>query len=146
MNGAPPLPPTVRRLFVLAVWLAGGSGIPYAVLRYLWPRRDPFAVVNHPWQPHLQHLHVLVVPLAVFALGAVWAAHVRTAHQGQAVRRTSGLAAGCLAVVMIASGVAIQVLAHPAARTAAGWVHTAASLAWLIALVIHLHERRRTPP
>ncbi len=138
-------PQAVRRLLALGVWLAGGSGGIYGAVRYLWPREDPFAVVNHPWQPHLQHLHVLVVPVAVFALGAVWAAHVLPARAAGEARRASGSAAWWLGAMMIASGVAIQVLALPAARVAAGWVHTGASLAWLSVLLLHRRPPPRTP-
>lgn len=146
MNKSPRPAPPVRRLFTLAAWLAGGSGVAYGVLRYLWPRDDPFALVNHPWQPHLQHLHVLVAPLAVFALGAVWVAHVRPARAAEAARRGSGAVAWWLAVVMVASGALIQVLTDSVARAAAGWVHTAASLAWLSALLLHCRRDRQTPP
>jgi len=145
MNEPSHPPQAVRRPLAAAVWLAAGSGVAYGALRYLWPREDPFAVVNHPWQPHLQHLHVLVVPLAVFALGAVWAAHVLPASTAGEARRASGTAAWWLGVVMIASGVLIQVLAQPAARAAAGWVHTAAALAWLSVLLVHRRRPPRTP-
>jgi len=139
-------PRAVQRLFRFAVGLAASTGVGYGVLRYLWPREDAFAVVNHPWQPHLQHLHVLVVPLTVFALGALWAAHVLPARAAGEARRRSGTAAWWLGALMIASGVAIQVLASPLGRAAAGWVHTAASLAWLTAVLLHLRQPPRTPP
>lgn len=146
MNELPKPPPPVRRLFTLAAWLVGGSGVAYGVLRYLWPRSDPFALVNHPWQPHLQHLHVLVAPLAVFALGAVWVAHVRVARGCSPAGRRSGTVTWWLAVVMVASGGLIQVLTDAAARAAAGWLHTGASLAWLSALLLHCRRDRQTPP
>ncbi len=146
MNEAPHPPPPVRRLLALASWLAGGTGVAYGALRYLWPKEDPFAVVNHPWQPHLQHLHVMVVPLAVFALGAMWVSHVRPARVLPEARRASGAVAWWLAAVMVASGVLIQVLVHREARAVAGWVHTAASLAFLTLLLLHLRQGPRTPP
>jgi hypothetical protein len=31
-------------------------------MRCLAEPADEWAVVNHPWQPHLQHLHVLAAP------------------------------------------------------------------------------------
>lgn len=140
------MPSDVRRLLFVGAWLAGGTGCAYGVLRYLWPREDPFAVVNHPWQGPLQHLHVLTVPLLVFALGAVWVAHIRNAAERNDRGQASGVATCWLAVAMVASGVLIQLLGHPGARAAAGWVHAATSVAWLMTLVLHLRWRGRTPP
>ena len=45
-------------------------------MRYLMEPTDLFSVVNHPWQPTLQHLHVLVAPLMVFAVGLIWKKHI----------------------------------------------------------------------
>lgn len=146
MNDSCHPPPAVHRLFALAVWLAGGTGVAYAVLRYLWPKDDPFAVVNHPWQPHFQHLHVLVVPLAVFTLGAMWVAHILPARGQQVSGRGSGFLAWWLAGVVVLSGVLVQVLVDPGARVVTGWVHTGASLAWLVMLLVHRRRRGRTPP
>ena len=36
-------------------------------MRYFARSEDPFAIANHPWQPTLQHAHVLVAPLLVFS-------------------------------------------------------------------------------
>jgi len=47
--------------------LVAGTGVVYAGMRYLLAPADPFAVVNHPLPPTIQHLHVLVAPLLVFA-------------------------------------------------------------------------------
>ena len=46
----------------LSTLLVGITGVIYAIMRYLMEPTDPFSVVNHPWQPTLQHLHVLVAP------------------------------------------------------------------------------------
>ena len=43
--------------------LVGGTGLVYAWMLYLVKPTDPYAVVNHPWQPQTQHLHILVAPL-----------------------------------------------------------------------------------
>ncbi|MEP0773681.1 MAG: hypothetical protein HRF46_04885 [Acidobacteriota bacterium] len=138
-------PPPVRRLLGVASGLVGGSGLAYGVLRYLWPPGDPDAVVNHPWQPHLQHFHVLLAPLLAFALGAVWVAHVWPARR-QPERAVSGVLAWWLAVVMVLSGVLVQVVAHPTWRALAGWGHTGAGVAWLLTLLLHRRRRERTPP
>ena len=66
-----------ERLFLhVANGLVGGTGLVYAAMRYLMNPTDEWSVVNHPWQPHVQHLHVLVAPLLVFAAGLIWSRHV----------------------------------------------------------------------
>ena len=63
-------------LFHLINLAVCGTGLVYAWMRYLVEPVDEWAVVNHPWQPHMQHLHVLLAPLLVFAVGLIWSAHV----------------------------------------------------------------------
>ena len=48
--------------------LVGGTGIAYALFRYVLKPDDPFASA-HPCQAPAQHAHVVVAPLLVFALG-----------------------------------------------------------------------------
>jgi hypothetical protein len=117
--------------------LVAGSGIVYAVMRYLLEPVDEWAVVNHPWQPQLQHLHVLAAPLLVFAVGLIWGRHVlqrlRNGRQG----RFSGVGLLVGFVPMAASGYLIQVATHPGWRS--GWIgiHLAASALWLAAFAVH---------
>lgn len=117
----------------------------YGVLCYAWPRADPYAVINHPWQPYLQHLHVLLAPLLVFALGAMWVAHVWPARQ-QRKRAPSGVLTWWLAGVMVLSGVLVQVVANPTGRAIAGWVHAGTGLAWLLTLLLHRRRSYERPP
>jgi len=124
--------------------LVGGTGLVYAWMRYVAEADDPFAVVNHPWQPAVQHAHVLVAPLLVFAVGMVWTGHAwhhyrsRTAH-----RRRTGLSLGLLFLPMAASGYALQVCADERWRLAWVWCHGLASALWVVATAAHLLGRRR---
>ena len=54
----------------LANLAVSGTGLVYAWMRYLAEPVDEWAIVNHPWQPHTQHLHILTAPLLVFAVQA----------------------------------------------------------------------------
>ena len=49
----------------VATILVGGGGLVYAWMRYFVRPDDPFAVVNHPWQPavHSQDRHQHAVAL-----------------------------------------------------------------------------------
>ncbi|HSL83715.1 MAG TPA: hypothetical protein VLF66_13150, partial [Thermoanaerobaculia bacterium] len=76
----------------LSTVLVAGTGVVYAAMRYLMEPTDPFAVVNHPLQPTVQHLHVLVAPLLVFGVGLIWREHVwKHFRNGVRSGRRSGL-------------------------------------------------------
>lgn len=127
--------------------LVAGTGAVYAWMRYALERTDPFAVVNHPLQPDVQHAHVLAAPLLVFASGLVWSTHVwPRVRSGFASRRASGLALAAALLPMIASGYAIQVAADEAWRTAWIWVHVASSALWILAYGAHQLQRRARVP
>lgn len=131
----------------LAAILVGGTGILYAVVRYLWRNEDPFALVNRPWQVHLQHLHVITAPLLVFAFGLAWRIHAwaRWRHRTGG-RRISGVVVATAAPPMILSGVLIQTATSAARRRRWVLVHLATSLVWLSAYVIQVVWRRIQAP
>ena len=71
--------------------LVGGTGLVYAWMVFLAKPADPYAVVNHPLQPQMQHLHILLAPLLVFTAGLVWRRHVWSQwKRGIEDRRRSG--------------------------------------------------------
>jgi hypothetical protein len=126
-----------RALLHVANGVVGITGVVYAVMRYLMQPSDDWSVVNHPWQPHLQHLHVLAAPLLVFAVGLVWTRHVAAQLRSGSGGRTSGLGLMAGFVPMAVSGYLIQV-------TVAEWwrglwvaVHIASSLLWISAFASH---------
>jgi hypothetical protein len=122
-----------------AALLVGGSGLVYAWMRYLCEPRDEFALVNHPWQPLLQHLHVLAAPLLVFAVAALWAEHVwRRVRSGYPRQRPTGLVLFVLFFPMVFSGGWVQVAEGELARTAAVWTHALGGTLWCAAYAVHL--------
>ena len=122
----------------LANALVGGTGLVYAWMRYLAEPADEFAVVNHPWQPDVQHLHVLTAPLLVFATGLIWADHVwKRVRSGFKPRRRLGLGLVSLLVPMIASGYLLQVAVEEGTRAFWGWTHLVTSLGWIALYAAH---------
>lgn len=122
----------------VATLLVGGGGLIYVWMRYFVRPDDPFAVVNHPWQPAVQHLHVLAAPLLVFAIGLIWKAHVWPGVRLRvAARRGSGLALFATAAPMIASGYLLQTATVPSWRKAWLAIHLVASALWLGGYVVH---------
>jgi hypothetical protein len=127
----------------LSSLLVGGTGLIYAWMRYALEPADPYAVVNHPLERDVQHLHVLTAPLLVFAVALVWQRHVwARVRSGFAPRRPSGLTLAASFAPMVASGYLLQTAEAPAWRTAWLWLHLASSALWLLALGVHLLSPR----
>jgi hypothetical protein len=122
----------------LATVLVAATGAVYAVMRYLMAPSDPYAVVNHPLQPSVQHLHVLAAPFLVFGAGLIWREHVWK-HYRQGVRsgRRSGVWMLPTLLPMVVSGYLIQTTVSDGWRTAWIAVHLAASALWLAGYAGH---------
>lgn len=157
----PPRPPAARRegvpLTRVEAWmihisnlLVGCTGLVYAWMIYLVKPDDPYAVVNHPWQPAVQHLHVLAAPLLVFAAGLIWRRHVWGSwRSGVTRRRRSGVGMALALVPMIASGYLLQTAVESRWRTIWVAVHLTTSALWISAYLIHQFLplwRRLYPP
>ncbi|MBW8876000.1 MAG: hypothetical protein JF614_13620 [Acidobacteria bacterium] len=121
-----------------ATLLVGGTGLIYAWMRYLLHPADPYAVVNHSLQPTVQHLHILVAPLLVFAGGMVWHRHAWTHwRRGVERRRQSGGSLILTLVPMVVSGYLIQTAVDGGWRRTWVIVHLAASGLWLAGYLAH---------
>ena len=124
-------------LFHLANLAVAGTGLIYAWMRYLVEPADEWAVVNHPWQPHLQHLHVLAAPLLVFVLGVIWSAHVIAKLKNGSKNRVVGIGLTTLFLPMALSGYLLQVAVSPNWRATWVGVHVVSSLLWVAAFAVH---------
>ena len=134
-------------LLHIATLLVGGGGLVYAWMRYFARPDDPFAVVNHPWQPAAQHLHVVVAPLLVFALGLIFRAHAWAGVRLQvAARRRSGWSLLATAAPMIASGYLLQTATAPGWRQVWLAIHLVASALWLGGYLVHQVSSRPVRP
>ena len=122
----------------LSSLLVGGTGLIYAWMVYLAKPADPYAVVNHPLQPMLQHLHILVAPLLVFAAGLVWHRHALSQwRKGVGRRRRSGGSLILTLIPMVISGYLIQTAVEPHWRRIWVIVHLVASGFWLAGYLAH---------
>lgn len=127
------------------LWV-GGTGIVYGVMRYFMESSDPYAVANHPWQPHLQHLHILTAPALVFFFGVFWIAHAMPyKNSNEQEGRKTGLSMIYLAFPMILSGYLLQVSAEEIWRNLWIVLHISTSLLWITAFLLHwiIHVRLR---
>ena len=94
-----------RWLFDISNLLVGGTGVVYGIMKYLMDPVDEWSVVNHPWQPDFQHLHVLVAPALVFAVALFWKGHVFEKLSNSSKRgRLTGLVLTVQFVPVVVSG------------------------------------------
>jgi hypothetical protein len=122
----------------LSTLLVGGTGLVYAWMVYLVRPTDPYAVVNHPLQPQVQHWHVLTAPMLVFAVGLIWHRHVwshwrRNPQNG----KKSGRGMVLTLVPMVVSGYLIQTAVDGGWRKTWVIVHLLASALWLAGYLAH---------
>lgn len=130
-----------------ALWITAAATT-LTGLGYLWPKyfiepSDPWAVINHPWQPVALKAHIIVAPLFVFVLGAVVLKHAVTLlAAGGAGRRPSGVVLLGFLVPMMLSGYLIQVLTNETAVKVTALIHIGTSLAFTAGLALHAVRER----
>lgn len=127
-------------------WLFGASqallavtGVVYFVMKYMIETDDPFAVINHPWQPFFLNAHVLAAPLGLVLFGVVFRSHVLMQLRSSiAGRRRSGWISLVSFGLMALSGYLLQVVASPALLRATLVVHVATSIVFILGYATHL--------
>ena len=114
------------------------SGVIYLWMEYFMATDDPFAIVNHPWQPAMLSLHVLAAPVLTFIVGLIVSSHVRKklAGGGRANRR-SGLMAVITFPTMVLSGYALQAFTNPTLIKVALALHLVSSAIFALGYVAH---------
>jgi hypothetical protein len=115
------------------------SGLAYFWMKYLIRIDDPFAVVNHPWQSSMLHLHVLVSPAFVFVFGVVLSSHIlKKLRTFRPPNRKSGILILGAFIGMLSSGYLLQVIADEFWLRAMVIVHVGAGTLFSIAYAVHL--------
>lgn len=124
---------------LLANFLTVITGLVYAWMIYLLKPVNEWDIFNHPWQKQVQALHILVVPLLLFAIGIIWKKHIqeRLFRRGQA-RKFSGWLLILILFPMVFSGYLLQVSTEDLWRTIHGQVHLWTSLAWSLMFIVHI--------
>lgn len=116
------------------------TGFAYFWMKYLLDSADPFAVVNHPWQSAMLHLHVLASPLLVLVFGLILNSHIlrKLGATRVVANRKSGLLSLGLFVTMLASGYLLQVVTTDLALRTLVVVHVASSMVFCATYTAHL--------
>jgi hypothetical protein len=115
------------------------TGVAYFWMKNFVTSPDPFAVVNHPWEATMLHLHVLTSPAFVLIFGIILNSHIiRKLGASKMPNRRSGLSSLLLFATMLGSGYLLQVGTDPAWLRALVAIHIGAGAAFSITYVIHL--------
>lgn len=126
------------------------TGIVFAVMKYGMKSNDPFSVVNHPLQPYMLAIHVVIAPVAVFALGWAFGNHMWPAFRNPAEKkRPSGVWSMLSVAPMVLSGYLLQVSTAEELRKAMAVAHWVTSAFFVVAFTIHVvlrqHKNRESP-
>ena len=114
------------------------TGVAYFWMKWMMPTDDPFAVVNHPLQPLMLHLHVLTAPAFLIVFGIIFNSHIGRKIGKNVPNRRSGLLSLVTMAIMTASGYLLQTLTDPAFHQVALVAHLASGGLFAVAYTVHL--------
>jgi hypothetical protein len=131
--------PWERWSFNVVALTVSVSGFAYLWMKYFVQPIDPFAVVNHPWQSAILHLHVLASPPFVLLFGVILNSHIMRKLRATGIpNRRSGLLSLSTFVTMIASGYLLQVSMTEAWLRALVIIHITSGAVFTLAYAVHL--------
>ena len=136
-------------LVLTSAVVATVTGVVLGWMKYLLEPTDPWAVINHPWEPWVLKAHILAVPVLVFAVGMVAIDHIWK-HYRAGVRsgRRSGILTMTVFAPMAVSGYLVQSVTAPLLLTVVVSVHLATGGLFAVGLALHAREflKRRGGP
>lgn len=131
--------PWERWTFSILAVAVSATGFAYGWMKYFLEPLDPFAVVNHPWQSAMLHLHVLASPPFVMVFGMILNSHIMKKLRATKIpNRQSGLASLGTFAAMIASGYLLQVVSAEVWLQALVVLHVASGGVFTAAYGTHL--------
>ncbi len=126
------------RLSHISTLLVTLSGLAYLWMKYAMETDDPFSIVNHPWQPAMLSLHVLVAPVLVFVVGLMVQSHIqKKLRSSVSSNRSSGILSMATLPVMIVSGYMLQVVTAPLLASITLGMHLVSSSIFVITYATH---------
>jgi uncharacterized membrane protein YidH (DUF202 family) len=127
----------------VTVALTAITGVVFAGMKYFMKSNDEFSVVNHPLQPSMLAVHVVVAPAVLFVLGWTFSNHILPKYRfGDGTNRRTGIGAALLIIPMALSGYLLQVSVDETLREVMAWAHWITSGVFLLAYLIHLINGR----
>jgi hypothetical protein len=128
-----------RWTFGLLTLVVAATGFVYLWMKYAMATDDPFAVVNHPWQPLLLSAHVLASPGLLLIFGVILNSHIMRKVGAKAIpnRKSGLLSLGCF-FLMTASGYLLQVATADGLLRALVILHVGSGVVFTVSYVAHL--------
>ncbi len=127
-----------RWLFNALHVVVGATGVAYFWMKYLLETDDPFAIVNHPWEPTTLAAHVIAAPVFIALFGMVFRSHtLRKILSLKAANRRSGWTSLISFSAMALTGYLIQVVTSPLLISVAIWTHVATSIVFILGYTSH---------
>lgn len=113
------------------------TGLAYAGMHYLMEPVDAFSVVNHPWEPYMMKVHIVIAPLLVIAVGIILRGHILLKLEAQnGAGRKSGILLIPMFLLMVLSGYLLQVV-HSEFRKIVVILHFLTGMIWFGSFVAH---------
>jgi len=114
------------------------TGIIYYLVKNFFQVQGEWGVESHPFEVHLQHFHILSVPILLVAISMIFKDHVlKKIISKSRLMKKSGISLLVLAIIMIFSGYGIQVAMSTIVRNAMINIHLVSSLAWIVVFLYH---------
>lgn len=127
-----------RWAFNALVALVSITGVVYFVMKYMMSSQDPFAVINHPWEPAMLSAHIVLSPLLVLSFGVILRSHILKRFYGdERANRRTGWTSLVGFGVMGLSGYLLQVVANPVLLRALVFIHVVSSLVFVVGYSVH---------
>ncbi len=115
------------------------TGVAYFYMKYVMASDDPFAIINHPWQPAMLSIHLIAAPFFIAFFGMLFRSHsIRKILSPNRANRRTGWMSLISFSAMALSGYLIQVAAAPALITLLIWTHIATSTLFVVGYGIHI--------
>jgi hypothetical protein len=128
-----------RWTFNVLTLIVSVTGFAYVWMKYFVVNDDPFAVVNHAWQPAVQALHVVASPGLLLVFGLILNSHIMKKIGARNVpNRTSGLVSLGTFFAMTMSGYLLQVVTNEGALKALVWLHVGSGTLFSLVYGTHL--------
>ena len=118
--------------------LTGATGTVYFVMDRMMEPVGPWAVVNHPLQPWVLKLHIVVAPALIFSIGLIATEHIWKHYQGRVLRaRRTGLATMWMIAPMVVTGYLIQSITQQTLLSTIAWAHIVTGVIYLLGIGLH---------
>ena len=119
--------------------VVGVTGFVYLYMKLVLVTDDPFAIINHPWQPAMLAIHVVAAPVFIAFFGMLFRSHsLRKLRSGNPDNRRSGWTSIIGFSTMALSGYFIQVGTSPAFITFSIWLHIVTGTLFVVGYSVHL--------